>query len=578
MVLFASRDAGTRSLRRARLRLRVLMAVFVLAFFSVGLRLVDLTTGARATKPQVLSLRRGDGAPDIGRADILDRRGVTLATNLRVNSVIADPSRVNFPERAAHRLADALGLNEAALLARLKRGGRFAWIKRRISPREEALVKDLGLPGVALQPDEERVYPQKNLVSHVLGFTGDDNQGLAGIELAEQDRLVGGEAKGKGPLVLSIDVAVQNVVREATMKAFLRFHAKGACAIVFDTRTRAFLSLVSLPDFDPNRATREPSTNRQNRCSGHTYELGSLFKIFTTAFALDAGAASLFDRLDASQPLYIGRHPIHDDHAKFRWLTVPEAFAFSSNIGMVRLIQKVDDPERQKGFLRRLGLFGTSKVELPDTRPPLLPRRWPFITQATVAYGHGIAVSPVNYVEAVASLIDDGRFRPGTVLRRGLEDVPPGEPVVAAKTVRDMRWLLWLTTDRGTGDQARLDRYLTGGKTGTADKAVYGRGYVKGAVVASFVSVLPVDDPRYLVLVTLDEPQGDAATHGFRYGGWTAAPVAAEIIERVGPLLGLEPSPPEARARMEARLQVYPAMNGHSHETEEGLAAVRLDP
>ena len=578
MVLFASRDAEAQGLRRARLRLRVLMAVFVVAFSSVGLRLVDLTTGPRAQKAQVMSLRQAGEAPAIGRADIVDRRGVTLATNLRVHSVIADPARISFPERTARRLAQALGLNEADLLARLRRGGRFAWVKRQISPEEEALVKDLGEPGVSFQFDEERVYPQKNLVSHVLGFTGDDNQGLAGVELAEQERLAGGAGAGKEPLALSIDTTVQNVVREAAMQAYDRFKAKGVCAIVFDTKARAFLSLVSLPDFDPNRAAQEPSANRQNRCSSHTYELGSLFKIFTAAMALDTGAATLFDRLDASQPIYIGRHPIHDDHAKLRWLTVPEAFAFSSNIGMVRLIQKLNDPARQQDFLRRLGLFDTSKVELPDTRPPLVPRRWPFITQATVAYGHGIAVSPVNFVEAVASLVDDGRFKTGTILRRAANDVPPGEPVVSPKTVQDLRWLLWLTTDRGTGDQARLKRYLTGGKTGTADKAVYGRGYVKGAVIASFVSVLPVDDPRYVVLVTLDEPQGDAKTHGFRYGGWTAAPVAAEIIERVGPLLGLKPSLPEARARMEARVEVVPAMNGHDHKMEDGFAAIRLDP
>ncbi len=570
MVQFAARDAETERRRRANVRLRVLMLLFVLGFASIGARLIDLTTTGGASQ----ALHVG-ATPEAGRADIVDRAGRLLATTIPAISVYADPRRVNDKPRTARTLAALLDLDADDLERRFAGPAHEVSIKRRITPIEEARLQEVGLPGVTMRLDRRRVYPYKHLVSHVLGFVGTENDGLEGVELGLDDRLRRPE---QGPLRLSLDVEVQGVARAATAGAFERFRAKGACTLVFDLKARAFVAFVSLPDFDPNDAASSPSGHRRNRCNGDVYELGSLFKILATGMALDSGKVSLFDRFDASDPIVVNGHKISDDHAKRRWLSLPEVFAFSSNIGTVEMVFEAGGAALQKPFLKNLGLFERAAIELPGgARPILPPAKWAPITEATVAYGHGIAVSPVAFVEAAAALIDDGRYKGGTLLARPVEAVPEGERVIAPPTVEDLRWLLWLTVERGTGDNARNPYYLTGGKTGTADKAVPGRGYVDGAVVASFLSVLPIEDPRYLVMVTLDEPRGDAGTYGQRYGGWTAAPVAAEIVERMGPLMRLAPSPRAARAILEARVETVPAVNGRTHAMEEGFAAVRLD-
>ncbi len=554
-----------------RLRVRLLAAVFALAFLSVGIRLVDTAADGSATR---VAIAGGDGRaarfPD--RAEIRDRNGILLATNVQVLSLTADPSKLPDPDAAAELLAARLdGVEAAELKRRFTVGRRFAWVKRELTPREQRAVLELGLPGLDFRISQRRLYPQRRLASHVLGFTGVDNQGLEGLELAMDERLrAGGE-----PLVLSLDIRVQEVVRDSLLRAYRRFRAAGACAVVLDVRSGELLSLVSLPDFDPNAYERARPAERENRCTGGVYELGSLFKVITAAMALESGRVGLHDRFDASEPIRIGRNRIGDDHAKARWLTVPEIFAFSSNVGTVQMAFAAGGAARQRQFLERLGMTRPLEIELVQRGRPLVPRRWIDIVSATVSFGHGIAVTPLHFAAAVAGLAGDGTRLTPTLLRR---DAPPGEArprIVSERTVRDLRWLMWLVVEKGTGTKARSPAYLLGGKTGTADKPGKNRrGYDGEAVIASFVGVFPVEDPRYVVLVTLDDPEGDEGTFGFRYGGWTAAPVVATIVDRIGPILGVPPSEPAVRQRFLARLKIVPTMNGRTGEVEEGLAAL----
>ncbi len=557
-------------------RLRFLALCFVLAFMSIGLRLVDMATAGPRTA--ATAPRGAEAGIELRRAAIHDRHGELLATNIVTLSVVGDPLLMNDPEAAAIALAQMLdGVDAADLNARFARGGRFAWVKRQISPQEQAAVLELGLPGISFELGERRVYPRGREAAHVLGFTGIDNQGLAGIEYGMDEALRGGAALGKQDLALSLDRRVQRIAHAATKAGVDRFAAVGACTIVLDIATREVLALVSLPDYDPNRAERAAPEARRNRCTGDVLELGSLFKVVSTAMALESGTVSIHDRFDASESLRIGRHSIRDFRGHQRWLSVPEIFAFSSNIGTVKMTFAAGGSEAQRPFLEDLGLFGRPALELPETTQPLVQQRWPDIVAATVSYGHGISVSPLQFTEAVAALVGDGKRIPATFLRRDPALPLDGPRVVSERTIKDLRWLMWLTVERGTGANGGVPGYLVGGKTGTADKPTGARrGYDGRAVLSSFVGIFPADAPRYAVLTVLDEPKGDARTYGYRTGGWTAAPVVSRIIAQAGPLLGVPPKSPAIEAAYNDRLQVMPAMNGRTRRMEDGFAAASL--
>ncbi len=563
----------------SRGRLRLVGVVFAIGFVSLGIRLVDMV--GDNSRGAASAAAAGLGETPAIRAEILDRRGNLLAGNIEIPSVAADPSLIGNKELAAAKLAAVLRNVDAGELAQtLARGQRFAWVKRQISPVEQKAVLELGIPGIFFVSGEHRIYPSRQLASHLLGFVDLDNNGLAGVEHALQTRLSGGprgaaELSGR-PMQLSLDSRVQHAVRDELRRSTSSFRAQGGCGIVRDIKTGELVALVSLPDFDPNAPQTAAAERRKNRCSGEVYELGSLFKIITAATALDSGAVTLWDKFDATEPMRIGKYRVSDYHAKKRWLTVPEIIAHSSNIGAARMAFAAGGKERQLEMLERLGLTVRPEIELVERGAPLMPERWPDITTATISYGHGIAVTPLHFVEAVSTLIGDGTRIPTTLVKREPDWQADGERVVSDATVRDMRWLLWLTAAKGTGENGNSDSYLVGGKTGTADKVRVGRrGYQDRAVLASYVGVFPMEAPRYAVLVVLDEPKGNEATFGFRTGGWTAAPTVGRIVDRIGPLLGLKPSKDSAEAQFEARLEVRPAWDGYHSRTEEGFAAVR---
>ncbi len=558
-----------------RWRLRIIGGAFVLAFLSIAIRLVHMMPPSPAIPAaEAMPAPDADGPVTAAHArpDITDRDGVILATDLLMPSVYGDPSLMPDPAQAARQLSHVLsGVDALELARRFAASRRFAWVKHQITPKEQEAVLELGIPGVGFRMAEHRVYPNGRLASHVLGFVDIDNHGLAGMEYA-LDRGTLGDHRAGQPVTLSLDLRIEEAVTSELRQAVLRFHPKGACSLVLDRVTGEVLALASLPDFDPNQADQAPADQRENRCTGGTYELGSLFKIVSHAMALDSGKVRLGDRFDATQPLQIGRFRIRDDHAKRRWLSVPEIFMYSSNIGTARMAFAAGGADALKGFLRRVGLLERDPLEIPEVADPQLPRRWADVTTATVSFGHGIAVTPFHYLDVVGGLVGDGTRIPPTLLARSPDDLPQRERLISAKTAQDLRFLLWLTVENGTGTKAQVAGYMVGGKTGTADKAVHG-GYSHDAVLASFVGVFPLEAPRYLVLVMLDQPTGDAETHGFRYGGWTAAPVVGEIIDRIGPLLDIHRSPPAAVEAMRARM-VAAKLTGEASGLEKPGAAV----
>jgi cell division protein FtsI (penicillin-binding protein 3) len=550
--------------RLARARLRIVAALFAVALVGLGARLVDLALPAAG---EAVAAAPAPAVARPRRADIVDRNGILLATDYPKASVFADPAEVIDPAASARQLARVLqDVDEATLRAKLAMERRFIWLKRHITDAEQRAVIRLGLPGIGFRTELHRVYPQRALTAHLVGYVGIENQGLTGIERGLEARLVG----DSHPLPLTIDLGVQEVVRSELAAAVTRFKAKGGSGIVLDVATGEIVGMVSLPDFDPNRYQQASVAQRFNRNSQGAYELGSLFKVFTVAMALDAGVVGMTDGYDASRRLEIGRYRIDDFHAHRRWLSVPEILAFSSNIGAAKMAAALGG-DAQRAYLRRFGLLDQHPIGLPEVGHPMVPDPWRPINTVTAAYGHGIAVSPLQVVDAVAGSICGQPLPSAHVIAEGS---PPARttPPVSAETAAKLRWLMWLTVAEGTGTQAAVPGYLVGGKTGSADKAS-GGGYRGGGIMSSFVAAFPIDRPRYVVLVTLDEPKGDAGTYNQATGGWTAAPAVGRIISRIGPLIGLPPADPGAELWFRDRLIRGQAFNGRTKRQEASFAA-----
>jgi cell division protein FtsI (penicillin-binding protein 3) len=526
---------AAQALETGRVRLMITGMVFSLAFLTVGARLVDtmlLSGGAEPRAPVAMTSAESDGM----RAEITDRHGNILATTLHVASAYADPKLVIDPVEAATKLTSVLPeLDYEKLVADLSSDRRFVWLKRGLTPRQHYEINRLGIPGVAFQTEEQRIYPLGPLTSHVVGFTDVDGRGIAGIEKRFDEQL----ARGDEPLALSIDIRLQSLMHDELSRQVEKFDAIGGAGMILDVRTGEVLAMVSLPDFNPYTPGSVPAETRFNRNTLGVYEMGSTFKIFNTAMALESGTSTLGDSYDATRPIRVGRFTINDDHPKARWLSVPEIFMYSSNIGSVRMALEAG-AERQQEFLRRIGMMSPSPVELPEVGAPMVPNPWRESTTMTVSFGHGIAVSPLQLATGVSAMVNGGILHSPTLLRRDPGEPVPGTRVISDQTSDIIRRLLRLVVEQGTGRQADAEGYLVGGKTGTAEKARAG-GYARKSLMSSFIAAFPMTSPEYVVFVMLDEPKGIKETYGYATGGWTAAPVVRRVIEQMGPMVGIAP-------------------------------------
>ncbi|WP_169568428.1 peptidoglycan D,D-transpeptidase FtsI family protein [Sneathiella limimaris] len=548
------------ALELGRNRLVVAGVLFAFCFFVLAGRLVGLAlTGiGQETDEHVAEVRPKPTQVVSGvRAPIYDRSGKLLAVTLDTVSLFADPSKVLDAREAAEKIVSVIeDLDPEQLERKLAANRNFTWVKRHITPTEQKAVNDLGIPGLFFREEEKRVYPMGPLVSHLVGYTDIDNKGIAGIEKYFDDQLETTDDKVGEPLYLSVDLRVQYALREELSRFMTVFQAIGASGIVMDVNSAEILGMVSLPDFDPNRPQDFPKDSKFNKATLGVYEMGSTFKAFTTAMALENRTVSLRDGYDATDPIRIAGFRIRDDHPKKRWLSVPEIFMYSSNIGTAKMAEDVG-PKRHRAFLDKLGLLRRPVVELPEVGAPILPPRWNTLETMTISYGHGLSVSPLQLSSAISSIVNGGVFHNPTVLRRDVGEEVSGKRVVSKKTSNVLRRLMRLVVEKGTGRNANAEGYLVGGKTGTAEKAVNGR-YKRDALVTSFVSAFPMNNPRYVVLAMLDEPKGNASTHGFRSAGWTTAPIVARLISRIGPILGVKPVDEESDAiRKAMHIPVY---------------------
>ena len=539
-----------RNLTRTRIdkstrRIRIVACGFVCLYAVIGGRLVYL-----GMKPDANSLRRAASeAVSAARPDILDRNGEVLAVDVKTMSIFAEPRRIIDKDEAVELLTAVLpGLDARELRERLGSRKGFVWVKRAVSPSERKEVFRLGLPGVGFLPENKRVYPNGPIGAHVLGFTNVDNVGIAGMEkyidnqgLGELNRagfqMTSADLK---PIRLSLDLKVTHALRDELMKGMERYKAKAGAGAIMDVNTGEIIALASLPDYDPNNPVDAPELTRINRMSVGVFEMGSTFKALTLAMGLDANKIGLRTSIDARAALRYGRFKISDYHAQNRSLTVPEVFTYSSNVGTARIALMMG-VEAHKGFLRKLGQLDRMKTELPESAEPIIPKNWGELNTMTIAFGHGLAVAPLQAMMAVAAISNGGFLVKPSFLKRSEEDAKKDAPrVLRAETSEAMRYLMRLNAEVGSAKSIDIKGYYAGGKTGTANKVVNGR-YANDRVLTTFTAVSPSDKPKYLYLTVLDEPQGISETHGFRTAGWNAGPVTGKIIERTGPLLGVPP-------------------------------------
>ncbi len=480
------------------------------------------------------------------RALITDRNGEILAISLQTSGLYANPREMMDTAEAAARLKSVLPrLDLDVVRARLASGKGFVYLARNISPREQLEVNNLGIPGVYFQPTERRRYPQGRVGAHVVGGVDVDAHGVAGVERFFDERL----RDNPEPLRLSLDVRVQAAVRDELLKSMTEFQAIGACGIVMDVRTGEVIAMVSLPDFDANKPGEAKPEERFNRAVTGMYEPGSTFKLQTAAMSLDSGAGHLWNSYDAAHDIKIGRFTIQDFQGKHRALSFPEVIAYSSNLGAAHMAQAVG-AERQQSWLRAMGMMARVGIELPEQGQPIVQpsANWKEIATMTVGFGHGIAVSPLHVVRGTAALANGGLVLKPTILA-----VDPsaareaGTRVMQHSTSDTVRKLMRLVVTDGYGKPADVPGYFVGGKTGTAEKTT-AHGYKKHANISAFMSVFPMNAPKYAVYFMLDEPKGNASTGGYSTAGAVSAPGAGRVIARIAPMLGLMPETVTAAA------------------------------
>ncbi len=538
-------------------RMKLVVAGFAGLFVLVAGKAAYLTLadGGKDTKPAVVRKEH------IPRPDIVDRNGILLAGDMPFASVFAEPYRMIDVDEAVEGLLSVAPQLDAKKLRRqlANRKRKFVWIMRQVRPEMEEKILDLGIPGVRVMKEKRRVYPMGRMLAHVVGYSNIDSKGLTGIErfldkagALYTASLANPDGQGAAPAVLSIDVRVQHALRAELAKAMKKFKALGAGGLVMNIHTGEILALVSLPDFNPNSRDRSEALDksRLNRMTSGVYELGSVIKSVTFAMALDEGTATLEKKYDARFPLRVGRNVIHDFHAQRRWLSVPEVFTHSSNIGTARMALEVG-LKKHKAFLEKVGLFERLRTELPESARPLLPRHWSTIASVTASFGHGFAVQPLQGLAVIAGLINGGVMIPPTFLKRDMKTAHAlGTRVISEATSRKMRYLFRLNAIKGTARRAAAPGWRVGGKTGTAEKVINGK-YNKDHRLTTFIGAFPMDAPKYALLVMLDDPRPIPETHGYATSGWNAVPVAGLVVARIAPLLGIAPKLDTEEARAE---------------------------
>ncbi|WP_430929539.1 peptidoglycan D,D-transpeptidase FtsI family protein [Methylobacterium tardum] len=556
------------AIERSHMRVALVGLVFVAVFGTISAKLLMM---AIFGEPPSQEHRVAAASSTAFRPDIADRNGEILATDIRTVSVFAEPGNIYDKDEAVELLTAVLPeLNATELRAKLasrkgRSGAGFVWVKRELTPKQQAEVHRLGIPGIGFLPDQ-RVYPNGTAAAHILGATNLDGIGIAGMEkyidstglqALNSFGLVNKQADLK-PVQLSIDLRAQFAVRDELAWGIDHFKAKAGASMILDVKTGEVIALVSMPDFDPNDPKDALSPDRINRMNVGVYEMGSTFKAMTLAMALDSGKYNVNSTFDTrGGVLNWGRQKIHEYHGTNRVITMPEVFTHSPNIGSAKMALGVG-VTGHKAFLKKMGLLDRLRTELPESAAPIVPSRWTEINTITIAFGHGIAVAPIQAAAAVAAIANGGDLITPTFLKANPDDKARATHVLSPQTSEAMRYIMRLNASEGSAKKAAIPYYFVGGKTGTAEKVIGGR-YIHNRLFTTFMAAAPMNDPKYLFVTIMDEPQGLPESGGYATAAWNSGVVTGKVIERVAPILGLPPQfePPVRPFPQMVKLNAY---------------------
>jgi len=526
-------------------RIRWMILALVLGFLAVGGRLVQL--GMTETDETIEGQTRD--AITATRPPILDRNGLEMAVDIRVPSLFAEPRRIIDVNEAVEKLRTVLpNLEEKWLRNRLSGDKGFVWVQRELTPTVQEQVMQLGIPGIDFITESKRFYPGMTEASHILGSTNVDNQGIAGIERHMDTESIAllqelGLARGNAltPVELSVDMRVQHVLHDQMIDAMSRYQAIAAAGAIMDVYTGEIVALASVPDFNPNEPATALVKDTFNRITAGIFEPGSIFKTITIAGALDAGAVKITDQFDARYGIRFGRYTIDDFHGKHRILSLSEVYKYSSNIGTIRVMQAMGK-DNFRAFLGRLGFDQRVEFELPEMRQPTVPKEFSEVGSATASFGHGLSVSPLHMLTAYSALVNGGNYIAPTLYKRSVAEAETlYRRVITPQTSDNIRYLMRLNALEGSGSQMNkvAQGYRAGGKTGTAEKVVDGR-YSSSKVTNFFASAFPLDNPRYAMVIVVDEPKKENPQSGTT-AGWNAGAITGRVIQRIAPMLGVAP-------------------------------------
>ncbi len=523
----------------AKARIYIILLFVVCGYTVIALRLFSVTVIDQFdfSRERHSEARHQISGNAVRRADIVDRNGELLAINLTTTSIYANPKFITNPVDTAQKLYKIFPkLNYKDVLHKLRSNKSFVWIKRSVTPKEEQKVHDLGIPGLYFETSTKRAYPHGELFSHVLGYVGLDSKGLSGVERYFDDQLISKNT----PLKLSLDTKVQNIIKQELLTAIKKFNAVGGTGILQDVTNGEILAIVSLPDYDPHNLNKVSEDALFNKATLGNYEVGSLFKVFTVAMALDNNNIQVNDVYDVNTPLHLAGYTINDYRGKGGWLSVPEILMYSSNIGTSQIALEMGK-EKQFQYLKNLGFLSSLEVELYEKSTPSYSSlsKWGDLTTATVSYGHGISVSPLHIVKAMGAVVNGGKLYQPTIVKTENE-IENYKQVLKESTSKNMRKLLRMIVKFGSGAKSEVQGAFVGGKSGTANKSIGGV-YKKDLRISSFISTFPIYDPKYVMLISIDEPKGNKDSFGFATGGWVAAPATARVIEKLMPVLNILP-------------------------------------
>ncbi len=529
------------SVSMCRSRIWLILAAFAVFYAILGLRVTCVCLGNginidaalvdnNTAEENILHLKN-----PVKRADIMDRNGEIIATSLPTVNLSAKPTLIKNPEEVAAKLSaifpDVTYERFVDLLSRKKK---FVYLKRNLSPAQQSQVNALGVPGLEFENCEKRIYPHENLFAHILGNTNVDNQGISGLESFMDDRLT----TSTKPVKLSVDMGIQNTIREELKAGMEHFKAEGAAAILMNVNTGQIVAMTSVPDFNPNDNIKVADRAMFNFATKGVYEAGSVFKVFNTAMCLDSGKIDVNSRFDTSKPVYFGRYRVSDPHGSHKMLTPEDILVESSNIGSTLEVMQVGK-QYQRAFFQKINMDKSlSDFEVTETAKPLFlsEKRWSEHSMATISYGYGISTTPLHIISAFSAIVNGGIYHEPTLLAEIKDN---GRRVVSQQTSEKMRTLLRAVVVRGTGRRANVEGYQVFGKTGTADKLVNGR-YDHKKSISTFISGFPASNPKYALLVVFDDPKGLKETFNHTEAGWNAVPTTKNIITAVAPQLNIK--------------------------------------